>query len=159
MDADAIAAGCAAGATGAVVRDDRLRRRGLLRPRVPEDAADECDDERRGDRHPAVDGAAAIAAELPAQARPHFVAVRVAALGDRKLIDEREDAAQRVELRAAFLARGEMLRRERRIAVVVVVRNQLFFCQVLHGVDLTIGSSASRNLRTARKIVCFAALT
>ena len=103
--------------------------------------------------------AAAIAAELPAQARPDFVSVGVAALGDGKLIDEREDAAQRVELRAAFLARGEMPRRERRVTVVVVVRNQLLFCQVLHGVDLTTGSSASRNLRTARKIVCFAALT
>ena len=75
------------------------------------------------------------------------------------MIDEREHAAERVELRAALIARGEMYARERRIAVVVVVRNKLFFCQVLHGVDLTIGSSASRNLRTARKIVCFAALT
>ena len=45
------------------------------------------------------------------------------------------------------------------VDVVVVVRDQLFFCQVLHVVGLTNGSSASRNLRTARKIVCFAALT
>ena len=62
-------------------------------------------------------------------------------------------------MRTAFVARGEVLLGGRAVGVVIVMSDQLFFCQVLHGFGLTNGSSDSRSLRTARKIVCFAALT
>ena len=83
-----------------------------------------------------------------------------AALGHGRVGDEREHASDRLVLQPALRAFAEVqLGGGRRIVVVVVVRDELFFVQVLHGFGLTSGSSASRNFRTARKIVCFAALT
>src|SRR5437764_354738 len=134
----------------------------LHRPLMPQNPAEEGDDQhgRRGESDLPVARAPALAAELPAQARPHFFAVMAAALGDGHGVDEREHARERLGLRAALRARAEVLLDVGGgIAVVVVVQDELFFGQVLHGFVLTRGSSDSRSLRTARKMVCFAALT
>ena len=84
----------------------------------------------------------------------------VAALGNRQLIDQRQHAAERLELRAALVRRRrDAARRRRRRRRGSSAATSCSSCQVLHGVDLTNGSSDSRSLRTARKMVCFAALT
>src|SRR5258708_1331362 len=97
----------------------------------------------------------------PAEVVPDLRAVVVGALWNRQIIDECEHTAEGVVLGAAVRAGIQVqLGRSRFDAVVVIaVQDELLFIQVLHGLDLTKGSSDSRNLRTARKIVCLAALT
>src|SRR6185369_1237190 len=119
----------------------------------PPGAGDECDGEHGGEAHRPLPGSAAAAFEAPAEAVPDLLGV---AFRHRERVDEREHAAERGVLRATFGAGIEM---RRRIDVAIVMADQFFVVQVLHGFDLTNGSRASRSFRTARKIVCFVALT
>src|SRR5204863_10161357 len=135
-------------------------------PLMPQDPADERDGQHRrgGESDLPVAEAPALAAELPSELRPDLLRVAFTALRDGHGVDERQDAAQRFELRAALGAGGEVLLDLRGgVAVVVVMQDELFFGQVLHGFVLdccfTRGSSDSRSFRTARKMVCFAAFT
>src|SRR6187401_1156404 len=117
-------------------------------------SGEECERQRRccGNARNPSRAAAALAAELPSQSRPHLVAVVFAAFGNRSFVDESEYVSKRRVLRAAVRAIAEMRLDALHFVVVVVVRYELFFCQVLHCFCPTKGSSDSRSLRTARKI-------
>src|SRR5438477_151110 len=100
---------------------------------MPQRSAEEChrEDGGRGESGSPIAAAISIASEFPAQPRPDLLSVSVVALRHGHLIDERQNAADRVVLRAAEIARAEVLGdRRRRFVVVIVVKYEFLFCQM-----------------------------
>src|SRR5438876_5408932 len=98
-------------------------------------------------------------AQARPQALPDLASVVFRTLRDLQRIRGGQDAAQAFEAGAAVCAGGEMRCDRCRIAgLAVVVKDKLIFVQVFHRRELIRGSSATRIFRTARKILCFAAL-
>src|SRR5437763_17020200 len=107
---------------------------------MPERTGEECKREHSGRSQsgPPCTAAISIASELPTKSRPDLLRIGIVALRNGHRIDECQDAADRVVLRAAEVARAEMFGNRRwRFVVVIVVKYEFLFCQMLHAEDLT----------------------
>src|SRR5205823_14358722 len=121
----------------------RLQGRHSGLTRMPERSREKRDCENRGRSESGLPCSAAIsiASEFPTKSRPDLLGVGVVALRDGHLIDECQNTADRVVLRTADVARTEMFGDRRgRFVVVIVVKYEFLFCQMLHAEDLTNGS-------------------